>query len=195
MDEAPKIGITGLPSVGKTATLVRIVEKLEEDDFRVGGMITKSIHDEKTGKKVGFAALDWKTRAESVFAHLDFDTKYKAETDEGVFCVDVEALDRVGVPAIRNSLTDEAVDIVIIDEVGKMEMHSEAFCKAVTDALDHPKPVILTLHKKSRNPLLQDIRRRDDVRILEVTAVNKNLLPYKIEKILKDKLDTTPFYY
>jgi nucleoside-triphosphatase len=53
----------------------------------------------------------------------------------------------------------------------------------------------MTLHKKSRNPLLQDIRRRDDVRILEVTPVNKNLLPYKIEKILKDRMDTTPFYY
>lgn len=195
MDEAPKIGITGLPSVGKTATLVRIVEKLEEDEFRVGGMITKSLYDDKTGRKVGFSVMDWKSRAEATFAHVDFETKYKAETDDGVFCVDVDALDRVGVPAIRNALAAEDVDIVIIDEVGKMEMHSDAFCKAVTEALDHPKPVILTLHKKSRNPLLQDIRRRDDVRILEVTAVNKNLLPYKVEKILKDKLDTTTFYY
>lgn len=195
MDEAPKIGITGLPSVGKTATLIRIVEKLQEDEFRVGGMITKGVYDDNNGKKVGFTVLDWKSQKEEVFAHVDFDTKYKAETDEGTFCVDVDVLDRVGVQAIRNSMQDETVDILIIDEVGKMEMHSEAFCKAVTDALDWPKPVILTLHKKSRNPLLQDIRRRDDVRILEVTAVNKNLLPYKVEKILKDKLDTTAFYY
>lgn len=195
MVEAPKIGITGLPSVGKTATLIRIVEKLEQDDFRVGGMITKSVFDNKTGQKVGFIVMDWKSRNEGVFAHVDFDTKFKAETEDGNFCVDVDVLEKIGVPAIRNALTDDTVDLVIIDEVGKMEMHSDVFCKAVTDALDHPKPVILTLHKKSRNPLLQDIRRRDDVRILEVTAVNKNLLPYKVEKILKDKLDTTTFYY
>ena len=44
--------------------------------------------------------------------------------------------------------------------------------------------MILTLHKKSRNPLLQDIRRRDDVRILEVTPTNRNLLPHKIVRLM-----------
>ena len=181
--------------MGKTATLIRIVEKLEEDDFRVGGMITKSVTEPGTGRKVGFTIMDWRSHQEGVFAHVDFETKFKAETEEGVFCVDVDVLEKIGVNAIHSAMRDEAVDIIIIDEVGKMEMHSDRFCKAVTDCLDHAKPVIMTLHKKSRNPLLQDIRRRDDVRILEVTAVNKNLLPYKIEKILKDKLDTTTFYY
>jgi nucleoside-triphosphatase len=195
MESPPKIGITGLPSVGKTATLERIVKKLEEDEFRIGGMITRSVTDEKTGKKVGFRVVNWRTGEEDLFAHLDFDTKFKAETDEGVFNVKPEVLDKVGVKAIRESMAAPDVDIIIIDEVGKMEMHSELFCKTVTDCLDQAKPVIMTLHKKSRNPLLQDIRRRDDVRILEVTAVNKSLLPYKIEKILKDKLDTMAFYY
>ena len=34
-------------------------------------------------------------------------------------------------------------------------------------------------------PSSQDIRRRDDIRILEVTKINRNLLPYKIEKLLE----------
>ena len=48
------------------------------------------------------------------------------------------------------------------------------------------KPTLLTLHKKSRHPLLQDIRRRDDGRILEVTPVNRALLPYKIHKLMRE---------
>jgi len=68
--------------------------------------------------------------------------------------------------------------------VGKMEVESPGFVQVVNDALDCDKPIILTLHKKSRNPLLQDIRRRDDIRILEVTPVNRNLLPYKIMKLM-----------
>ena len=158
-------------------------------------MITKSVYDPKTAKKVGFQIVDWKSKKEGLFAHVDFQTKFKAETEEGVFAVDVDVLEAIGVSAIEAAMKDPEVDIIIIDEVGKMEMHSDRFCKVVTECLDAPKPVIMTLHKKSRNPLLQDIRRRDDVRILEVTPVNKNLLPYKIEKILKDRLDTTPFYY
>jgi nucleoside-triphosphatase len=69
-----------------------------------------------------------------------------------------------------------------------MEVESPNFIAAVKDALDEDKPLILTLHKKSRNPLLQDIRRRDDVRILEVTPVNRNLLPYKIVKLIKGEI-------
>jgi nucleoside-triphosphatase len=69
-----------------------------------------------------------------------------------------------------------------------MEVESDGFVSAVKEALDADKPLLLTLHKKSRNPLLQDIRRRDDIRILEVTQVNRNLLPYKIVKLLKGEM-------
>jgi nucleoside-triphosphatase len=187
MDDIPKIGITGLPNVGKTSTLIKIVDKLESEDYTVGGMVTHAVVE--NGKRVGVKVEDWRTGEEAVFSHLGFDTKAKVETDEGLFHVRTDLLEQVGVKAIRDSLMDPIVDIIIIDEVGKMEMHSQMFCDAVKEALDSNKPVLMTLHKKSRNPLLQDIRRRDDVRILEVTPVNKNLLPYKIEKVLRDKLE------
>lgn len=191
MDDTPKIGITGLPNVGKTSTLIKIVNKLENDDFQVGGMVTHPVMD--GDKRVGVEVKDWRTGESAVFSHMDYDTKAKVETDEGVFHVRTDLLEQVGVKALKDAVADDQIDIIIIDEVGKMEMHSEVFCDTVKECLDSPKPVIMTLHKKSRNPLLQDIRRRDDVRILEVTPVNKNLLPYKIEKLLKDKLDS--YYY
>ncbi len=187
MEDVPKIGITGLPNVGKTSTLIKIVKKLESEDFTVGGMVTTPV--EEGGRRVGVAVRDWRQDNQEVFSRLDWETKQKVETDEGVYHVKTEVLEAIGVKALREALEDPEVDILIIDEVGKMEMHSELFCDTVKEALDSDKPVLMTLHKKSRNPLLQDIRRRDDVRILEVTPVNKNLLPYKIEKVLKDKLE------
>jgi len=78
----------------------------------------------------------------------------------------------------------ETCDIIVIDEVGKVEVESQAFIDTVKLVLDAGKPMILTLHKKSRNPLLQDIRRRDDVRILEVTPTNRNLLPHKVIRLM-----------
>ncbi len=65
-------------------------------------------------------------------------------------------------------------------------VESEAFVAIVREALEEDMPTILTLHKKSRHPLLQDIRRRDDARILEVTPVNRALLPYKIHKLVRE---------
>ncbi|MCK5258767.1 MAG: hypothetical protein KAJ69_04545, partial [Thermoplasmatales archaeon] len=135
-------------------------------------------------KRVGFYIRDWQTGEKEVFAHVDFDSKDKV----GDYGVDLSILEKIGVSAIEKAIADTDVDIIIIDEIGKMEMLSERFCEVVIEALDSDKPIMVTLHKKSRTPLLQDVRRRDDIRILEVTPVNKNLLPYKLEKIMKEKL-------
>ncbi len=98
--------------------------------------------------------------------------------------IDPSALDDIGVSAIRRTM-DEC-EILVIDEIGKFSVESEAFVAIVREALEKDMPTILTLHKKSRHPLLQDIRRRDDARILEVTPVNRALLPYKIHKLVRE---------
>src|SRR3972149_4102138 len=159
MGEALKIGITGLPGAGKTQALMKVMEMLEADGLKVGGMITEPIV--KRGRREGFYVMDWATKER-------------------------RALGDGGVRALKHATAN--CDVIVIDEVGKMEVESEGFVAAVKEALDADKPLLLTLHKKSRNPLLQDIRRRDDVRILEVTQVNRNLLPYKIVKLLKGEM-------
>ncbi len=182
MDDIPKIGITGMPGVGKTSTLRKIINSLEDHGYVVGGIITEPVLKKK--KRVGFYVKNWTTDEKEVFAHVDFEHRDSV----GDYGVDIEALEKISIPAIEKAITDENVNIIIIDEIGKMEMLSEKFCDIVIEALDSDKPIIVTLHKKSRTPLLQDVRRRDDIRILEVTPVNRNLLPYKIEKIMEDKL-------
>lgn len=172
-----RIGITGLPGAGKTQALIKVVEMLEEAGFKVGGMITEPILED--GKRLGFYVVDWKTKRRAVLAHIDHRSRFTV----GKYGVNLESLDTVGVEALVEAA--KSADVIVIDEVGKMEVESDRFVKAVKDALDVDKPIILTLHKKSRNPLLQDIRRRDDVRILEVTPINRNLLPYKIFKLMK----------
>jgi nucleoside-triphosphatase len=102
------------------------------------------------------------------------------------FGVDLTVLESIGVKALADA--EEKADVIIVDEVGKLEVESEKFVDEVKNVLDLDKPVILTLHKKSRNPLLQDIRKRDDIRILEVTPINRNLLPYKVMKLMKGQL-------
>jgi len=183
MDDIPKIGITGMPNVGKTQTLKKIIGFMQDDGYVSEGMITEPVLDDQD-KRIGFYVQDWQTKEKEIFAHIDFDEREKV----GKYGVDIANLEKIGIPAIKKAITDESIHIIVIDEIGKMEMLSEAFCEVVVEALDSDKPIMVTLHKKSRTPLLQDIRRRDDIRILEVTPVNRNLLPYKIEKIMKEKL-------
>ncbi len=174
-----KIGITGLPGSGKTETLLRIIDLLEEEGIKVGGMVTEPIVEKQ--RRSGFQIVDWLTKESMVFAHEGL----KSRVRSGRYGVNLAALEDLGIRALQDAR--ENADVVVIDEVGKMEVESEAFTKAVVDTLDQDKSIIMTLHKKSRNPLLQDIRRRDELRLLEVTPVNKNLLAFKIVKLLTER--------
>jgi nucleoside-triphosphatase len=171
-----KIGITGLPGAGKTKTLLRVIEMLSVEELKIGGMVTEPIMDGR--RKVGFSVIDIIKKESQVYAHIDIESRIT----DGRLGVDLSKFESIAVHAIRHAC--ETCDIIVIDEVGKVEVESQAFIDAVKHTLDAGKPMILTLHKKSRNPLLQDIRRRDDVRILEVTPTNRNLLPHKIIRLM-----------
>ena len=171
-----KIGITGLPGSGKTYALLRVIEMLKDEELKIGGMIDEPIGDGR--HKTGFTCRDLLTGQKEIFASTDIESKVMV----GKLGLDLAKLEEIGVAAIKSAC--DSCDIIVIDEVGKMEVESEAFVEAVKEALEADKPMLITLHKKSRNPLLQDIRRRDDVRILEVTPTNRNLLPYKIIRLM-----------
>jgi len=172
-----KIGLSGLPGVGKTTTLIKTIEILEEEGYVVGGMITEELRE--NGRRTGFYVLDWMSKEKKVFAHKDFESRHKV----GKYGIDVKALEDVGIKALQNAM--EKADVIVIDEIGKMEVESKKFVQTVRDILDMDKHIIMTLHKKSRNSLLQEIRRRDDIRMLEVTPINRNLLPFKIVQLIK----------
>ena len=185
----PKIGITGLPRSGKSAVLDKVVSMIIDErkaDSRarrkgvaaniIGGMRTEAIIE--NGERVGFACVDILSGDRGVMAHREIDSRNRILG----FGIDPSELDKVAVPAIQNAIGN--CEILVIDEVGKFSVESEGFVAAVREALEYDMPTLLTLHKKSRHPLLQDIRRRDDGRILEVTPVNRALLPYKILKLI-----------
>ena len=170
-----KIGITGLPGSGKTYTLKRVIEMLGKD-ITVGGMIDEKITDGR--HEIGINVCNLQTGEKVTFAKPGVESKITV----GNLGVDLSLFESISIDAIKTAC--ETCDVIVIDEVGKVEVESQAFVDAVKDALAVDKPMILTLHKKSRNPLLQDIRRRDDVRILEVTPTNRNLLPHKIMRLM-----------
>ena len=188
----PKIGITGLPRSGKSAVMEKVVsmladERVEEmrargDDVEaaklLGGMRCEPLVED--GERVGFKCINYQTGEEAVMAHKNIDSRTRVLG----YGIDPEALDRVAVPAIQEAMDD--YEVIVIDEIGKFSVESEAFVEVVRKDMEVDKPTLVTLHKKSRHPLLQDIRRRDDARILEVTPVNRALLPYKIHKLMRE---------
>jgi nucleoside-triphosphatase len=162
-----KILLTGRPGCGKTTLIKRVVKNLARP---AGGFYTEEMRDGST--RVGFklVTLDGD---EAVFAHVDFQTPERV----GKYGLDLSALNTVGVEAIREAMRRQP--LIVIDEIGPMEIRSAIFRDAVTEALDSEVPVLATIFARSLR-FTDAIKSRSDVSILEVHAKNREELVAKL---------------
>ena len=74
--------------------------------------------------------------------------------------------------------------LIVIDEIGKMELLSPQFQGVVEKALDADNPVLGTI-TLARHPFAQKVKDRDDVKIIEVTKENRDKVLKTLTKELK----------
>ena len=148
--------LTGMPGTGKTSLIKQALAGLEG---KAGGFYTEEIRSQ--GTRLGFrlVALDGR---EAVLAHIDFNKRFRV----GKYGVDVESLDRVGVTALRQAA--EQSDVVVVDEIGKMELFSSPFRDVVMRALESSKRVLGTI-MLAPNPWADAIKRHPQVNLINLT--------------------------
>jgi nucleoside-triphosphatase len=96
----------------------------------------------------------------------------------GRYGVDLAAFERVARSALRIPRTDGVV-VVVVDELGKMELASAAFRDAVMELLDRDVAVVGTVHQ-ARHRFTEALRRRPDIRVVRVTEATRDALPEQL---------------
>jgi nucleoside-triphosphatase len=158
--------LTGAPSCGKTTAVLRLVELAR--DLRLAGFHTQELRER--GQRVGFEAVGLSSGLRCVLAHA----RSRSRLRVGRYGVDPEGF----APLVRAELErrPDEVDAFVLDEIGKMELHSAPFVAAVRRVLDNPAPVLATVARKGRG-LIAEVKGRPDVQVLPVTAENRDRLP------------------
>ena len=167
-----RIFLTGEPGTGKTTVLRKTAELLETRGLKVGGMASKEIRG--IGSRTGFSVENLATHEHGCLAEVGS----RVGPHVGKYTVNLHDLETVGVAAIQTAI--QAADVVLIDELGPMELHSQRFVESVVDALNSQKHVLGTIHKHANHPLVMKVRSNLDSVILEVTSKNRDELPDKI---------------
>ena len=162
------IFVTGPPGIGKTSVLLRSVNGLKNRGHEIGGMISRDVRE--GGVRVGFEIMDFSTGQRGWLAHVNQPTGPKISK----YRVNLTDLEAIGVSSILDAIRN--ADIIIVDEIGPMELFSSGFKDAVIQAVESDKPVLGTIHFGLRNSFVSSLKNREDAEIFEVTYENRETL-------------------
>jgi nucleoside-triphosphatase len=164
-----KILLEGRPGSGKTTVVAQLADRLRDHGVAVAGFVTHELREH--GRRVGFE-IETLDGRRATLAH----TSFRGPPRVGKYGVDLETFERLALPALSR-LRDDAV--ILIDELGKMELASEAFREQVEALFDAPRTIVATVHV-FRHPLTDGLKRRHDVERLRVTHGSRDALPQQL---------------
>jgi len=151
--------LTGRPGTGKTSLIKQAVSEFKG---KAGGFYTEEIRSQ--GTRLGFKLVTLDGQ-EAILAHVNIHSPYRVSK----YGVDTESLDRVGVSALHKAA--EQCDLVIVDEIGKMELFSASFREVVFQIIGSGKRVLGTI-MLNPNPWADTIKHQPQVNLVEVTRAN-----------------------
>lgn len=164
--------MTGAPGVGKTTVLTKTVDALKAKGVSVGGMISREVRESNV--RVGFEILDLTNGKHGWLAHVNG----QSGPQVGKYHVNLQDLDNIGTAAITQAL--EKCSAIVVDEIGPMELYSQKFKQAVAQTLESKKLMLAVVHRKAKDPLVTQVKRRVDAEIFNVTFSNRENLPEQL---------------
>ena len=151
--------LTGRPGTGKTSLIKQVVVGMTG---KAGGFYTEEIRS--GGERQGFRLVTLDGQ-EAILAHVNIKSPYRVSK----YGVDINSLDRVGVSALNQAAKE--CQLVVVDEIGKMELFSANFREDVFKIINSGKKVLGTI-MSSANPWADTIKRQPQVNLIEVTRTN-----------------------
>ncbi len=166
--------ITGHPGSGKTTVIRKVIQQLGQ---QAGGFYTEEIFG--PGGRQGFRLITLAGQ-EAILAHKDIRGPKVPKVSR--YGVDVAALERVGIAALKRA--QKAGKILVVDEIGKMELLSEKFQETVLDLILGPTPVLGTIVQK---PYVEAeiFKGLAQVTLWELSFGNRDTMPDKIMEWIK----------
>ncbi len=165
--------ITGFPGTGKTTLLRKVAEELKP--LHPAGFFTSEIRENDIRKGFELRSLNGR---KALLAHVDISTSYRV----GKYKVDVEGFEGF---LKATPLLETSANLIIIDEIGKMECLSEFFKHLVGMVLDSEKVALASIAIKGGG-FIERIKKRDDIRLVEIVQSRRETLVKEIAEEIHD---------
>ena len=168
-----------MPGCGKTTAVMKIAAALKVK--KPAGFYTEEIRENNTRKGFKWVSLDGTS---GILAHVDIRGAFRV----GKYGVDVGGFEKSVVPILDNSLqaavhyksgADSNAQLIIIDEIGKMECMSERFINAVRRLFASDKCVLATVAQKGGG-FISEVKNYPQTRLFNVNRGNQETIVAEI---------------
>jgi nucleoside-triphosphatase len=163
--------LTGPPRSGKSTLIEAVIGRIKEP---VTGFFTREMRE--GGERVGFSINTVEGR-EGILAHKGMKSRYRV----GRYGVNLKDIEDIAVPAMIPSMHEE---VVVIDEIGKMECFSRLFRETLSQVLDSPNRVLGSIALRG-DTFIEAIKLREDVMVVQVTVRERGILMSQLLDTLK----------
>ncbi len=172
-----KVVITGEPGIGKTTVVKKVVDLIGNSAV---GFWTEEVREKNTKKRKGFKIVTTEGK-QMLFASKTF----KSKKIVGSYGVNLERFESIALPILEKALKCKNC-IIVIDEIGKMELFSKKLREFVKNILeDKKRKYLITIPIRDVHKLVALLRRDPYATIVEVTKENRDHLPEDIAQMLK----------
>lgn len=172
--------LTGPPKSGKTTTLRQTVARLEDAGVTVGGFY--SPERRRNGERVGFDLVEVGAEERATLAAVD---RERGPT-VGKYRVAVDAVDKLAGRALPDARA--TADLIAIDEIATMQLHSDVFLDELELTLESDRPVLAAVQSDSSVEFVDRIKQRRDVRLYRVTPETRDELPERLATRFRNAL-------
>ncbi|MDA4126753.1 MAG: NTPase [Thaumarchaeota archaeon] len=142
--------VTGPPGVGKSSLVSKVIMRLKSAGVIVGGCTTYERRSK--GIRMGFEVLDLSSGRKGELASVDS----KLGPRVGRYRVNLTDLAEIGAAGLVAAAVSS--ELIVIDEVGPMELVSPEFRRGVKKCIDSGKPVLAVVHERLEDDLLNELR-------------------------------------
>ena len=164
--------LTGRPGTGKTSLIKQAVAEVAG---RAGGFYTEEIRSQ--GIRKGFRLITLEGQS-AILAHVSIKGRHRV----GKYGVDTQSLDKIGIPALLQAARQR--DLVVVDEIGKMELFSASFRQTLLEIINRGHKVLGTI-MLGPNPWADALKKRPEVDLVPVTGGNNRQVMEDLRQWLK----------
>jgi molybdopterin-guanine dinucleotide biosynthesis protein A len=157
--------VVGEPGSGKTSWCRRYIDWWRKSGSSVGGILSPAI--EKQGQRVGSNAVDLLTGEEVPFARLSRYRSFKGEEKIGNYTISRHGIS-FACAAIKRAV-ESRCNLVVIDEVGPLELSGKGLMPAVKLALASPVNVLIVVRSSLREALQRHFPQYEFVVVANLT--------------------------